>query len=301
MVDLMVQNGSIHRRKVTLRRAIRSNLPPARFRFKAPHFVMAVIKQLERDYPDAMYHDGLDVVTTVDLNWQEAAQRFAQQHLDELNHPTVAGRVPANAHDAALVAMDPYTGQILTMLGIAGLLRREHRRGGERGAGDAPAGERAQAVHLRGGVRPERPDPWTAGTVLLDVSTPFITRRLESYTPANFGLVEHGPVTIREALASSFNIPAVVTLDHIGIQAMVQLANNAGLTSLAQNTTVDLAITLGGGEVRLLDMAQAYSIFPNGGYRVEPQYLLQVTDHKTDQVLSVIKQKHSVPRRKPRG
>ena len=111
--------------------------------------------------------------------------------------------------------------------------------------------------------------------MLLDVSTPFITRRLESYTPANFGLVEHGPVTIREALASSFNIPAVVTLDHIGIQALVQLANNAGLTSLAQNTTVDLSITLGGGEVRLLDMAQAYSIFPNGGYRVEPQYLLK--------------------------
>ncbi|MFN8448109.1 MAG: penicillin-binding transpeptidase domain-containing protein [Anaerolineae bacterium] len=121
--------------------------------------------------------------------------------------------------------------------------------------------------------------------MILDVQTPFVTRRLESYSPANFGLVEHGPVTIREALASSFNVPAVVTLDHVGIPAMVELAANAGLTSLAENTTVDLSITLGGGEVRLLDMAQAYSIFANGGYRVQPSFILSVTDRKADQVL----------------
>ncbi len=66
---------------------------------------------------------------------------------------------------------------------------------------------------------------------------------------------------------------------------MVTLAANAGLTSLANNTRVDLAITLGGGEVRLLDMAQAYSIFPNGGYRVEPTFILKVTDRKADQVI----------------
>ena len=90
---------------------------------------------------------------------------------------------------------------------------------------------------------------------------------------------------MREALASSFNIPAVVTLDHVGIKAMVELAADAGLTTLANNTNVDLSITLGGGEVRLLDMAQAYSIFPNGGYRVEPTFLLKVTDRKADQVL----------------
>ena len=60
------------------------------------------------------------------------------------------------------------------------------------------------------------------------MSTPFITRKLESYTPANFGLVEHGPVSMREALASSFNIPAVVTLDHIGIQPMVNWRTTPG-------------------------------------------------------------------------
>ena len=281
----MARNGSITQAESVSAKGDKVQFASVPYPIKAPHFVMAVIKQLERDYPDAMYHDGLDVVTTVDLDWQEAAQRFAQQHLDELNYPTAAGRVPANAHDAALVAMDPYTGQILTMLGSPDYFDESIDGAVNAALAMRQPGSALKPFTYSAAFDPTRPDPWTAGTVLLDVSTPFITRRLESYTPANFGLVEHGPVTIREALASSFNIPAVVTLDHIGIQAMVQLANNAGLTSLAQNTTVDLSITLGGGEVRLIDMAQAYSIFPNGGYRVEPQYLLQVTDHKTDQVL----------------
>src|SRR5690606_27357778 len=126
---------------------------------------------------------------------------------------------------------------------------------------------------------PARPEPWTAATMILDIETPFITRRLESYTPANFGLVEHGPVLVREALASSMNIPAVVALNEVGIEAMVELAANAGLTSLANNPNLDLAITLGGGEVRLLDLVQAYSAFANGGFRVDPVFILRVDDH----------------------
>src|SRR5690606_36541501 len=107
--------------------------------------------------------------------------------------------------------------------------------------------------------------------------TPFITRRLESYTPSNFGLVEHGPVLVREALASSYNIPAVIALEHVGVPEIVQLVSNAGLKSLAENARVDLSIALGGGELRLLDMAQAYSIFPNGGYYIEPSFILNIT------------------------
>ena len=118
--------------------------------------------------------------------------------------------------------------------------------------------------------------------MILDVETPFITRKLESYTPANFGLVEHGPVLVREALASSYNIPAVVALEQVGVPEMIQLTSNAGLTTLAENKQVDLSITLGGGEVRLLDMAGAYSIFANGGYRVEPTFILKVAKRDGD-------------------
>ena len=127
-------------------------------------------------------------------------------------------------------------------------------------------------------MNPARPDPWTAATMMLDVETPFITKRLESYTPSNFGLVEHGPVLVREALASSYNIPAVIALADVGVPALVDLVANAGMTSLAANAQVDLSITLGGGEVRLLDLAQGYSLFANGGHYVEPTFILKVTD-----------------------
>ncbi len=285
VLDLMAQNSYITQAQADTTKKDQLQFAASPFPIQAPHFVMAVIKQLERDYPDQLYSDGLDVTTTVDLNWQEAAQRFAQQHLDELNHPTVAGKVPANATDAALVAMDPYTGQVLTMLGSPDYFDTSIDGNVNAALALRQPGSALKPFTYSAALDPDQSTPWTAGTVLLDVSTPFITRKLQSYTPADFGLVEHGPVSVREALASSLNIPAVITLDHVGIKAMVQLANNAGLTSLAQNTVVDLSITLGGGEVRLLDMAQAYSIFANGGYRIEPTMLLKVTDRKQNQVL----------------
>jgi membrane peptidoglycan carboxypeptidase len=87
---------------------------------------------------------------------------------------------------------------------------------------------------------------------------------------------------VREALASSYNIPAVVTLDHIGVNAMIRLADNAGLETLSNNADLDLSVTLGGGEVRLLDLAQAYSIFPNGGFHIDPSFILKVSTHDGD-------------------
>src|SRR5664279_6189855 len=102
VLDLMAQNGTITAAQADAAKKDQLQFAASPFPIQAPHFVMAVIKQIERDYPDQLYHDGLDVVTTVDLDWQEAAQRLAQLHLDELNHPTTSGKVPANAHDAAL-------------------------------------------------------------------------------------------------------------------------------------------------------------------------------------------------------
>ncbi len=99
-----------------------------------------------------------------------------------------------------------------------------------------------------------------------------------SYTPANYGLVEHGPVLIREALASSYNIPAVVTLDHIGLDALVSLTTRLGISTLTDTSRLDLSLTLGGGEVRLLELTAAYGALANGGYRVDPVYILEVRD-----------------------
>ncbi|MEQ8675863.1 MAG: PBP1A family penicillin-binding protein [Aggregatilineales bacterium] len=282
VLGLMAQNGYITEQEADVAMNDTLQFAATPYPIEAPHFVMAVWTQLARDYPDALYTDGLDVVTTVDLNWQNIARDIVQRQLDYLNHPALGDRVPANANNAAVVAIDPYTGQILTMLGSPDYFDESID-----GAVNATLALRQPGSALKpftyaAAMNPQLEEPYTASTMILDVATPFVTRRLESYTPANFGLVEHGPVLVREALASSFNIPAVVALEHVGIDRLVDLVTDAGITTLANNTDVDLSITLGGGEVRLLDMAQAYSIFPNGGYRVEPTYILSVTTRDGD-------------------
>jgi penicillin-binding protein 1C len=249
------------------------------FPIEAPHFVMAVWTQLERDYAEPLYHGGIEVVTTVDLDWTQAAQDVVNLQLEYLNDPPNGARVPANANNAALVAIDPFTGQVLTMLGSPDYFDESIDGAVNAALALRQPGSALKPFTYAAAMNPELPNPFTAATMIMDIETPFVTRRLESYTPANFGLVEHGPVLVREALASSFNIPAVVTLDHIGLDRMVQLAGNAGLSTLVGNTAVDLSITLGGGEVRLLDMAQAYSIFPNGGYTIQPSFILSVKTH----------------------
>ncbi len=125
---------------------------------------------------------------------------------------------------------------------------------------------------------PTRLDPWSPSTMILDVSTPFITQRLQSYTPNDYGLVEHGPVSIREALASSYNIPAVVALDHVGLDSLLNLLHKLGVSTLNDPTKLDLSVTVGGGEVRLLDLTTAYAAFANGGHAVKPSLILSIKD-----------------------
>lgn len=278
VLDLMVQTNTLSAPEAEGAKLEALQFAASPFPIEAPHFVMAVIKQLERHYAEGLYRDGLDVITTVDLDWQRAAERIVNRQLDALNHPSVGGRIPANANNAAVVAIDPFTGQVLTMLGSPNYFDESIDGAVNAALANRQPGSTLKPFTYAAAFDPARPDAWSPATMILDVETPFITRRLESYTPANFGLVEHGPVLIREALASSMNIPAVVALEHVGVSAMVNLAANAGLTTLSGNTNLDLAVTLGGGEVRLLDLVGAYSIFPNGGYRVTPTFLLKVTD-----------------------
>jgi 1A family penicillin-binding protein len=277
VLDLMVKHGYITQAQADQAHKEALQYAATPFPIEAPHFVAAVWTQLQRDYPDELYEGGLEVITTLDLDWQNAAQDAAQRHLDRLNHPPV-GEPAHNVHNAALVALDPHTGQILAMLGSPDYF--DNSIDGAVNATLAPRqpGSALKPFTYAAAFDPTQPDPWTPATMVLDVGTPFVTRRLSSYTPSNYGLVEHGPVLIREALASSYNIPAVVTLDHIGLDALVSLTTRLGISTLTDTSRLDLSLTLGGGEVRLLELTAAYGALANGGYRVEPAYILEVRD-----------------------
>lgn len=279
VLNLMAQNNFIT--PLEAETAYRDELQFAStpFPIEAPHAVMAVWKQLERAFPEELYTQGLEVVTTIDLDWHRVAERVVRAQLNSLNNPVSQERPSAQANNAAVVALHPVTGEVLVMLGSPNYFDATID-----GAVNATLASRQPGSTLKPfayalAMLPEQETPYTAATALLDVKTPFVTRRLESYTPANFALVEHGLVSVREALASSYNIPAVVAVDKITVTAFKQFMANIGLESLATNSYVDLSIVLGGGEVRLYDLATAYSIFPNGGYAITPTLIQTVKTH----------------------
>lgn len=274
VLNLMAQNGMIDQATADIAKEEPLHFAAVPFPIEAPHFVMWVIRQLEQNYGEELLTGGLEVTTTLDLNWQNAAQEIVQQQLFNLNYGP--SRVPAEANNAALVAIDPLTGQILTMLGSPDYFDESIDGNVNAALALRQPGSTLKPFTYAAAFDPTRPDAWSPATMILDIETPFVTRRLQSYTPLNYGLVEHGPVSAREALASSLNIPAVITLDHAGIGSMIGLTANAGISTLTNNSELDLAVTLGGGDVRLLELTQAFGVFPNGGRRVDRVGILRV-------------------------
>src|SRR6185369_925541 len=125
---------------------------------------------------------------------------------------------------------------------------------------------------------PIRPNPWTAATSVLDVSTTFLTQDGAPYTPVNYDSRENGPVSVREALGSSLNIPAVKTLQDVGIENTVNLAHRLGITSLRGAGGYDISLALGGGQISLLQLSTAYAALANKGYYTGNTSILDIHD-----------------------
>jgi 1A family penicillin-binding protein len=227
---------------------------PMKYGIEAPHFVMYVRSILEKRYgPKVLYNDGLTVTTTLDLDMQHVAERIARQQVEKL--------AKDNIHNAALVAMRPNTGEILTMLGSVDYFNQNisgqvNIATSERQPGSTFKPITYAASFLKG---------WSPATVILDAYTVFQDRAKRSYSPKNNDNLFHGPVTVRTALSNSMNIPAVKTIEFVGVKNAIALAHQMGITSLTNEDMYDLSVTLGGGEVKLLDLVYTFCSFANGG------------------------------------
>ncbi len=275
VLDLMVKAGYITLEEAALAKAEPLHYAASPFPIHAPHFVMYVRQLLEREFGLGMLHQGgLRVYTTLDLGWQDLAQATARRHLMRLANRR-DGPDP-HLSDAALVALDPQTGEILVMLGspdyfdpaIAGavnvcLMPRQ-------------PGSAIKPFTYAAGFDPTRLHPHTPATLILDVRTAFLTKEGEPYVPVNYDLAYHGPVLARRALACSYNLPAVKVLEEVGVDQMALLARQLGITSFTDMERFGLALTLGGGEVRLLELTAAYAAFANSGRRVVPTAIMRV-------------------------
>jgi len=246
-----------------------------------PHWVNYIRSQLEQEYdPNTIYRSGFTVYTTIDPTMQELAERIVKEQVSSLTDYSVT--------DGALVAIQPSTGQILSMVGSADFNNVEIS--GQVNMAVSPRQPGSSIKPLTYTAAFEK--GWTPGTLIWDVPSEFPPSGdpndpREPYKPINYDEKFHGPVTVRYALANSYNIPAVKTLQFVGIydnkdtpepDGFINFAKRMGITSLTRED-YGLSLTLGGGEVTLLDMTSAFSIFANQGLKVKPVSILKITDY----------------------
>lgn len=287
VLDLMRKQGYVDSEQARLAADERIHFAATPFPIQAPHFVMYIRAWLERQYGlETIYQQGLVVTTTLNVDWQQTAETVVRHRLAQLQEPPLNKSRPGkNVNDAALVALDPHSGQILTMLGSPDYFNPEIDGAVNATLALRQPGSAIKPITYAAAFDPTRSDPLTPGSVILDVRTSFPTREGLPYVPVNYDHRYHGPVSAREALGSSYNLPAVKVLDQVGIETMTQLARQMGITTFDDHPDEEtgerrfgLALTLGGGEVRLLELTAAYATFANGGHRVEPVAVLEVTD-----------------------
>jgi 1A family penicillin-binding protein len=278
VLDLMVKHGYISSQEADLAAREEMGFASVPFPIEAPHFVMYVRGQLEREFGlEALYTQGLRVYTTLDLDAQNAVQRIINYRLEQLAD-TREGEAPRNVRNAAVVVMDPATGHVLAMVGSPNYF--DPRIDGAVNATTATRqpGSSIKPITYAAAMDPARPNPLTPATMVVDVRTAFVTREGDPYVPQNYDHKWRGPVLLRQALASSYNLIAVKVLDYVGIEAMTSLARALGITTFDDANRFGLALTLGGGEVRLLELTGAYAAFASGGYRVEPVTITRIED-----------------------
>jgi 1A family penicillin-binding protein len=266
VLDLMVEVGYISEAEAEAAKVEELQLQPRQFNVEAPHFVIWVQQLLEQKYgADVLYRSGLRVTTTLDSRLQAIAEEEAQAQVAKLQD--------RHATNASLVAIKPDSGEVLAMLGSADFNDPEI------------AGQVNVALRLRQPGSSIKPvtyaaafeKGWTPATLIWDVETEFRDALGRPYVPHNYDGKEHGPVLVRQALAQSLNVPAVKTLDFVGLPAMLDMAHRLGIESL-NRPDYGLSLTLGGGDVTLLEMAGAYAVFANQGKRVPPVAILRIED-----------------------
>jgi len=251
---------------------------------KASHFVTYVKQQLVEMYGnDFLETKGLKIYTSLDYTLQEKAEEIVKTRVEENSYLY-------DTYNASLVAMDPETGEILTMIGSADPFKDPYPENCDPSStckfvpsfNVATLGNRQPGssfkpfAYAEAFIKGYSPDT----TLVKDEYTNFGSYGGVDYTPQNYDGRYRGWLTLRSALNQSLNIPAVkVILNLAGIDDTVKLATKMGITTLNQTPNYyGPALVLGGGEVHLLDMTSAYSVFSNGGYKVPPVSILKIED-----------------------
>lgn len=250
---------------------VMKKIRPNKEKISAPHFVMYIKEYLEKKYGQQVVEQGgLRVYTTLDWDKQQIAEKVVKEGAEKNKNNW-------NAENAALVAIDPKTGQILAMVGskdyfdqtIDGQVNVTIRN-------RQPGSSFKPYVYLTAFKKGYTPE-----TMMFDVKTNFGSQsNNKDYEPQNYDGKFRGPISMKEALSQSLNIPAVKTLYLAGVKDSIFLAKSLGIQGLNDPDRLGLSLVLGGGEVRLLDHVGAFGTLANGGVKNEKTAIIRIENSK---------------------
>lgn len=270
VLQAMYDQGYISKDQRDAAKAEKVTFSKIRDAILAPHFVLYVQDLLAQKYGEKTLEEGgLKVVTTLDWNMQQIAEKAVKDG-------AARNEKYNKARNAALVAIDPKTGQILAMVGS-----RDYFDDSVDGQVNVALSDRqpgssikpyVYATAFKKGMSP--------ATMLVDVRTNFGTYAGKAYEPSNYDGKDHGILNMRKALAGSLNVPAVKTLALVGVQDAIDTAKDMGITSDINTDRCGLSLVLGGCEVKLLDHVSAMGVFADGGVRQEDTPILKIMDSK---------------------
>lgn len=269
VLELMRINKYITQRELEEAESQPITFAPNRTDIKAPHFVMYVRQQLVDTFGEEMVEQGgLNVITTLDYSVQKNAEQAVALEVNKLSGLHVG-------NGAALI-LNPQTGEILAMVGSKNYFDTE-------GGGNVNVtlrlrqpGSSIKIVNYAYALSTK----YTPTSILSDTPVTFAVGNLPTYTPKNYDGRYRGNLTLRSALAESRNIPAVKVLASYGVAKMVELGTKMGITSWADPSNYGLSLTLGGGDVKLLDLARVYATVADYGKKPPIFSVIRVTDYK---------------------
>ncbi len=261
----MSKIGYIKQAEVDTAKAQKLVTVPRRDTILAPHFVMHVRDVIEEKYGPEIFNKGLKITTTLDVE----QQRFAEQAVAD---GAAQNRQRYGIQNAALVSLNPKTGEILSMVGSADYF-------------DSEIGGQFNVITAKRQPGSAFKPLVYAAALKLKYNPAFVFYDLQTdfgggYKPNNFNGQYTGPKTMREALGQSLNIPAVKALALVGIKDAIKTSEDLGITTLDQPDRYGLSLVLGAAEVKPLELAQAYGTFANGGVRQDITVVLKIEDLK---------------------
>jgi len=236
---------------------------------KAPHFVMYTRGEIENKYgKEVVEKGGLEVITTLDYQIQKLAEKAIKEEIEKL--------VKLNVTNAAAVVLNPQTGEILAMVGSYDYFDIDHDGNVNVTTSLRQPGSSIKVINYAYALSHD----YTPATIIKDAPVTFLVDGQPPYTPKNYEGGFRGNLTLRSAFAESRNIPAVRVLASYGVKNMMEMGQKMGITSWNDPAKFGLSLTLGGGDVRLIDLARVYATVANYGKRPNLVSTLKVTNYK---------------------